>query len=165
VSAYPTPAKEANLAAIKNLRKWTPLIGYSDHTIGIDCAMAAFIIGARIIEKHFTLAHDLSSFRDHALSATPEEMRELTRKLTAISESLGSGDIQTEECEIPNISSLRRSITAASHLNKGHLVTATDLIAVRPGGGLQPGNENRLIGHKLLRECQTGEMITPDMVK
>ena len=165
VSAYPTPVKEANLTAIKNLKKWTPLIGYSDHTIGIDCAMAAFVIGARIIEKHFTLAHDLSSFRDHALSATPEEMGELTRKLAVISKSLGSGDIKTEECEIPNVGSLRRSITAASHLKKGHLVTATDLIAVRPGGGLQPGNEDILIGHKLLRECQIGEMITPDMVK
>ena len=165
VSAYPTPAKEANLTAIKNLKKWTPLVGYSDHTIGIDCATTAFIIGARIIEKHFTLAHDLSSFRDHALSATPEEMSKLTRKLADISKSLGSGEIRTEECEIPNVSSLGRSITAASCLNEGHLVTATDLIAVRPGGGLQPGNEGLLIGHRLLRECQKGEMITADMVK
>jgi len=165
VSAYPTPAEEANLAAIQNLRKWTPLIGYSDHTMGIDCAITAFIIGARIIEKHFTIAHDFSKFRDHALSATPEEMSELTRKLMTISKSLGTGDIKAEKCELPNIQSLRRSISAVSDLNECHTVVGADLIAVRPGGGLQPGQEHLLIGKKLLRKCRAGEMITVDMVE
>ena len=90
VSAYPTPAEFANVRAITAMASIPGCeIGYSDHTIGITACLAAVALGARIIEKHFTLDTEYSSFRDHQLSADPNEMRALGESIRDLETVLG----------------------------------------------------------------------------
>ncbi len=82
VSSYPVPPQEANLASIPFLKeKLGCVVGYSDHTLGLDAPLMAAAMGARIIEKHFTLDKNYSEFRDHRLSATPDELKNLVKKI------------------------------------------------------------------------------------
>lgn len=104
VSAYPTPGDQAELRAISLLACMACCeVGYSDHTIGIDAAPLAVALGARIIEKHFTLAHDYSDFRDHQLSATPDEMTELVRRIRQAESMLGEPVKRVQPCELDNM--------------------------------------------------------------
>lgn len=165
VSAYPTPPGQANLRAISTLADETGrVVGYSDHTLGIEAAVLSVALGARIIEKHFTLSKTQSEFRDHALSADPAEMTELVRRVRLAQELLGTGEKLPQEAETPVIAAARRSIVARLDLPAGHVLTERDLEWLRPGGGLMPGQESIVLGHRLLRPVVRGEMLLPDMV-
>jgi sialic acid synthase SpsE len=165
VSAYPTPPEQANLRAIQTLAgKSGRVVGYSDHTLGIDAAVLSVALGARIIEKHFTLSKTHSDFRDHALSADPAELAELVRRVRLAQTLLGSGDKILQEAEKPTAAAARRSIVAREAFPAGHLLAAGDLDWLRPGGGLAPGQESLLLGRRLSRAVARGEMITQDMV-
>jgi len=160
VSAYPTPAAEANLAAIPLLaRELGCTIGYSDHTAGVEAATLAVALGARILEKHFTLDHEYSDFRDHALSADPTELAELVRRVREAEELLGSGEKRLQPSEEPAAEAIRRSVAAGRDFEAGHELSAADLIWVRPGGGVRPGNEGELVGKRLTRAVGAGELI------
>lgn len=161
VSSYPTPPDQANLAAIPFLKQHLGgTIGYSDHTIGIDACLVAASLGAQIIEKHFTLDKSFSDFRDHTLSADPTDLKELVERIHRVRELLGKPEktIQANEAQIATL--IRRSVVAASHLSVGHRLEARDLTWIRPGGGLPPGEENRVIGKRLKRQIAFGERIT-----
>lgn len=150
VTSYPTPAAEANLRAIETLRDAFELtVGYSDHTLGIDAAMVAASLGARIIEKHFTLDKGRTTFRDHALSADPAEMRRLSAFLRSLDAMLGDGEKQPMPCEWDSLVSARRSVVAARDLAAGVRLTVHDLDFVRPNDGLAPTDAWMLIGHRL----------------
>ena len=165
VSAYPTPPEQANLRAIVTLAQDTGrMVGYSDHTLGIDAAAMSVALGARIIEKHFTLSKTQSEFRDHALSADPAEMADLVRRVKLAQSLLGNGVKIPQEAERANAISARRSIVARATLPAGHVIAERDLDWLRPGGGLSPGQENKLIGRKLMRAVAEGEMYTLEMV-
>ena len=166
VTSYPTPLNDANLLSIPYLKeKFGCTIGYSDHTIGIDAAVVAVALGARIIEKHFTLDKNYSDFHDHKLSADPAEMAFLIKKITTVNEMLGnrSKDILACEKELRDI--VHRSIAAKNNLNKGTAITSKDITWVRPGAGLPPGKENLLIGKKLIKDIKAGESITLDLLE
>ncbi|MCZ6654670.1 MAG: N-acetylneuraminate synthase family protein, partial [Planctomycetota bacterium] len=136
VSSYPVPPSQANLAAIGQLRaEFDCSIGYSDHTLGIEACRVAASLGARIIEKHFTLDKHYSDFRDHQLSADPREMAELVQAVRQVETMLGSGEKRLQECELSSERAMRRSITAARDLACGAIVTWEDITWVRPGGG------------------------------
>jgi Sialic acid synthase len=111
VSSYPVPIEEANLLAISELKKVFPdiVIGYSDHTLGIQASCSAVAIGARIIEKHFTLDKNYSDFRDHQLSADPSEMKDLVEQIRIIEKSLGGGQKTSQQSELGNLTAVRRS--------------------------------------------------------
>lgn len=165
VSAYPTPPGQANLCAIDTLAKETGrVVGYSDHTLGIEAAVLSVALGARIIEKHFTLSKTQSEFRDHALSADPAEMTELVRRVRLAQELLGTGEKLPQEAEAPVVAAARRSVVARRDLPAGHVLTEHDLEWLRPGGGLMPGQESVVLGHRLLRPAARGDMLLPDMV-
>ncbi|WP_416897447.1 MAG: N-acetylneuraminate synthase family protein [Minwuia sp.] len=166
VSAYPTPPEEANIGAVRTLRSELPgcTVGYSDHTQGIDAAVLAVAMGAEIIEKHFTVAHDHSDFRDHQLSADPAEMAELVRRIRAFEVLRGSGEIGMEACERGNAPLIRRSIAAKTPLGAGHRVTRDDLIWVRPGDGIAPGQENEIVGRTLNAAMNTGDRFQPHLL-
>jgi N,N'-diacetyllegionaminate synthase len=161
VSAYPAPANEANLDAIRTLsQELDVIVGYSDHVEGIEASVAAVAVGARMVEKHFTIDKAHSSFRDHALSADPPEFRQLVEQIRRVESMLGSGHKQVQPAEQPTASAIRRSISAARDLSRGHELNARDLIWLRPGTGIAPGNEERLIGRRLTRDVSRGDVLT-----
>lgn len=165
VSAYPTPPEQANLRAIATLARETgKVIGYSDHTLGIDAAVLAVALGARVIEKHFTLSKTQSKFRDHALSADPDELAALVLRVRLAQTLLGTGEKVLQDGEMPTAAAARRSLVARASLPAGHLLVGADLDWLRPGGGLAPGQESLILGRRLTREVTRGEMIKPDMV-
>jgi len=150
VSLYPTALEQANLAAIPALAaKLNATIGYSDHTLGIDAAIVALALGARVIEKHFTLNKNQSSFRDHALSAEPAELAALARVMRGYRAMLGTGDREQMQADVTNRVPIRRSIVAARDLAEGEILQASDLDYVRPGDGLSPSEAAGLVGRRL----------------
>lgn len=159
VSAYPTPAEQANVRVVKELQAVLPdcTVGYSDHTAGIDAALVAVAVGARIIEKHFTIDHNYSEFRDHQLSADPDEMAELIKRVRFYETLLGSGEVGMADCEKEAAPQIRRSIAAARPLEAGHKISQEDIVWVRPGDGLAPGQENLVIGGTLTHAISPGE--------
>jgi sialic acid synthase SpsE len=161
VCAYPAPPSDVNLRAIPMLaeRLGCP-IGWSDHTLGPEACLAAAAIGARILEKHFTLDKNFSSFRDHQLSADPAEMKYIVESVRKIEQMLGSPQKRLQPSEEGNVRVARRSIAAAADLARGHRLTEADLIWVRPAVGLAPGNEQQLLARTLVRNLAAGEAIT-----
>lgn len=160
VCAYPAPAAEVNLRAIPLLATELGVpIGWSDHTLGPRASLAAAAIGARIIEKHFTLDKNFSAFRDHQLSADPAEMKAIVEGVREIEVLLGRAEKDVQPCEQGNAVPARRSIAAAKDLPRGHRLQESDLMWVRPAVGLAPGQESRLLGRVLSGEKKTGEAI------
>lgn len=161
VSAYPTPAAEVQLRTIVTLaERLDATIGYSDHVLGIDAAVAAVALGARIIEKHFTLDKNYSSFRDHQLSADAADMTLMVQRVRAVEPMLGGPDKQIQDAERANRDAIRRSVAAAADFPAGHVFAAGDFIWIRPGTGLAPGDEARLIGRALRKPVQSGTLLS-----
>jgi N,N'-diacetyllegionaminate synthase len=170
VAAYPAPPEELNLAAIPLLAERLPCgVGYSDHALGIEAAVLAASLGARVIEKHFTLRHDFSDFHDHRLSANPEQLRELVERVAqpteparqdpAVGAMLGQPEKHVQAGEAGNALAARRSIAAAADLPRGHRLRLEDLAWLRPRDGLAPGQEGLLLGHTLRRDVPEGDSI------
>jgi sialic acid synthase SpsE len=165
VSSYPTPASEANLAAISTLKAiFGDTVGYSDHTEGIEAAVLSVAAGARIVEKHFTIAKDHSDFRDHQLSAEPSEMAHLVGRIRAVEVLLGDGHKGPQPCEQSVEALLRRSIAASRDLPTGTVLSPRDLTWVRPATGLAPGQEHRVVGRTLTVGVEAGGPVTPEML-
>lgn len=163
VSSYPLPPDQANLAAIPLLAAELDCVaGWSDHTLGIEASVIAAAVGARVIEKHLTLAHDFSDFRDHQLSAEPAELRELVRRVREVETLVGEPAKIVQPAEQVAAPAIRRSIAAAADLPTGHVLEAVDLAWLRPrDGGLAPGREAELIGRSLARDVRAGETLLP----
>jgi sialic acid synthase SpsE len=160
VSCYPVPPDQVNLGCIRTLSERYPYTtGYSDHTIGIEASVLAVGCGARIIEKHFTLDKSFSQFRDHQLSSDPNDLAELVRRVRFASSLIGKMPKRIQPCESAIIPAVRRSIAARIDMKKGHLIGMSDLMWIRPGGGLAPGDEFELIGKKLKKEISAGDQI------
>jgi N,N'-diacetyllegionaminate synthase len=166
VSAYPTPAAEAQLRTIQSLaERLDATIGYSDHVLGIEAAVAAVALGARVLEKHFTLDKNYSAFRDHQLSADPSDMRALVERVRVIEPMLGGGGKAIQPAERGNRPAIRRSIAAATDLAAGHVLRASDLIWIRPGTGLAPGQEHLVTGRSLVHGVSAGTLLSELDVK
>lgn len=163
VAGYPVPPGEANLAAIGRMRsEFHCTIGYSDHTIGVEASVLAVALGARIIEKHFTIDKHYSDFRDHQLSADPPEMAALVRRVREATTLLGTGIKVPQHCEQANEAALRRSVAVRRDMPQGAALTWDDLTWIRPGGGYPPGSELRVVGCTLRRPVHAGEILAPD---
>jgi N,N'-diacetyllegionaminate synthase len=162
VCSYPTPPSNANLSSILFLREnFGGTIGYSDHTLGIEAAVISVALGARIIEKHFTLDRNFSDFNDHKLSVDPTLLKELVSRIGEVNDLIGYPEKQVQDCEIENRMACRRSIAAGRNIAADQILLWEDLVWLRPGGGLSPGREHDLIGKKALREIRAGEHILP----
>jgi N,N'-diacetyllegionaminate synthase len=152
VSLYPTPLAHANLAAIPRIAEEVHVtVGYSDHTLGIEAALVALSFGARIIEKHFTLDKNRSTFRDHALSAEPQELARLAAVMRGFDEMVGSGVRGAPMADAATRAVARRSTVAARLLPAGTELQPSDLDYVRPAGGLPPSEARQLFGRRLRR--------------
>ena len=159
VSAYPTPPAAARLATIPVLaRELGATIGYSDHTIGVDACLAAVALGARILEKHFTLRHDFSDFRDHQLSAEPAELQELVRRVAEVELLRGEPrDVEVLPEEVAVAAAARRSAVAARDLPEGHVLAAEDVWFLRPAGAV--GADTVVAGSVLRHARRRGERL------
>lgn len=165
VSAYPTPDRQANLNAIPYLRDRTGrLVGYSDHTLGIEACLAAVALGARIIEKHFTFDKTRTTMRDHQLSADSTDLAQMVQGIRRIEVMLGEGGKPLMEVERHNRVSMRRSLAARTAIPKGAVITTSLLTILRPGTGISPSAIDRIVGQRAARDIVAGEVLTPDMV-
>ncbi|MFL3005282.1 MAG: N-acetylneuraminate synthase family protein [Candidatus Neomarinimicrobiota bacterium] len=160
VTSYPVEYQYANLKAIKTLRdNFDVTIGYSDHTLGINAAIASVGIGARIIEKHFTKNKNYSDFRDHKISADPDEFFKMVRSIREVELMLGNGEKVIQEPEKKIKSFVRRSIVASHNIKKGTILSLRDINWVRPGGGISSKNTEDVIGKILNEDLVEGQKI------
>jgi N,N'-diacetyllegionaminate synthase len=151
VTEYPAPVDQINLKAMATLRKAFRLpVGYSDHTPGIDVAVAAAALGACVIEKHLTLDREMPG-PDHAASLEPAEFKAMVDSVRRAESALGDGLKRPAACELRNRIAARRSLVAASDLPAGHRLGRADIEVKRPGGGLAPELLDRTIGRRLRR--------------
>jgi sialic acid synthase SpsE len=147
VSSYPAEDKEANLLSISFLKKKFPLtIGYSDHTLGIHAAIVASVLGAKIIEKHFTLDNHYSKFRDHQLSLNPVDMKHLVESIRSVENMMGKEQKIIQPSEKKNLSSMRRSLYLSKDINKNSIIKVKDVSIVRPFVSLEPFDLTKVVG-------------------
>ena len=147
---YPTPMKDVNLKAMLAIQKTFGVeVGYSDHTLGIEVPIAAVALGARLIEKHFTLDRSLPG-PDHVASLEPDELKAMVKSIRNIELAMsGDGEKKPSESETKNIAIARKSIHINKPLSKGHTITEDDIISLRPGDGISPMEWDKIIGKKL----------------
>lgn len=166
VSCYPVPQCQINLSVIHTLsKKYRCTVGFSDHTLGIKAAELSVAAGARIIEKHFTLDKNYSDFRDHQLSADPEELKRLVTRVREAEKILGSGEKKMQICESDVETLVRRSIAASRYLMSGDIIRVEDITWVRPSGGIPPGKEELVLGKTLTRDLRPGQMFTLEILE
>ena len=163
VSNYPASAAEVNLKAMSTMAKEFSLpVGYSDHTEGIEVALAAAALGACIIEKHITVDKGLPG-PDHRASSEPSELMALIAGIRKVEAALGTGQKIRAASEENTAQVARRSLTAARDLLAGTKLTR-DMIAVqRPGTGLSPARISSVIGRRLRNDVKTGSQLSFDM--
>ncbi len=160
-AAYPVEVEELNLNVITTLRERYPevVIGLSDHQNGISMALVAYMLGARVTEKHFTLNHAWKG-TDHAFSLMPEGMRKLVRDLRRVPDALGDGDKRRLESEEKPLAKMGKKLVAAHPLAAGHVLAQGDLVAKSPAdGGLPPYELDGLLGRQLVRALTVDEDI------
>ena len=156
---YPTPLKDANIRAMLTIKNYFKInIGYSDHTEGIEAALAAAANGATIIEKHFTLNKNLSG-PDHKSSITPNELKRMIISIRKITLSLGDGIKKVSPSEKKNIKIARNSIVAAKDIKKGEKFTNKNLAIKRPGNGISPMKLFMVIGKIARKNFSQDELI------
>jgi len=151
-SSYPTPDDEVNLNVIKTLRKNTNLVvGYSHHNKGDLALISAYLLGAQILEFHFTDTRKGKIFRDHKISLTPEETKIFIKKLKRIKKQKGK-NIKTptkSEIKSKNIKTFRRAIYLNKNLKKGEIIKKSDLVCLRPNVGVDARDFKKAIGKKI----------------
>ena len=149
-----------NLNVIKTYKKEFPnyTVGLSDHENGIDAATVAYMLGARVFEKHFTL-NRANKGTDNAFSLEPAGLEKLIRNLKRIPKILGNYEKKILESEKAPLFKMQKSIVAAKNLKNGSILSKEDLVIKSPGGGLPPYKINEIIGKKLNREIKFEEII------
>lgn len=156
---YPTPAKDANLKAMLDIReRFGCPVGYSDHTLGIEADIAAVALGAVVIEKHFTLDKNMSG-PDHKASLSPSELMEMVCAVRRTERMLGSGHKEVSESERKNIAVARKSIVAARDIAAGEVFTADNLTVKRPGDGISPMRWYEVLGQTAKRAFGEDERV------
>lgn len=160
-SDYPAKMEDLNLRAMQTIADKTGCkTGYSDHSQGLEASFAAVAMGAAVIEKHFTLDHNMEG-PDHIASLEPHELKQLVSGIRNIELALGDGIKTARGGEIPTRVIARRSIHALHLIPAGQVITVADLIMKRPGDGISPFDKDQVIGHKANRDIQADDMILP----
>jgi N,N'-diacetyllegionaminate synthase len=157
---YPATMDEVNLSAMTTIgREFGVKFGYSDHTIGIEVAIAAVALGATVIEKHFTLDRNLPG-PDHKASLEPQELGLLVEGIRNIEVAVGDGIKRPTESELANKIVARKSLVAIRNIQKGELFSEENLAAKRPGSGISPMEWDSLIGTRAAKDFLKDELIT-----
>lgn len=156
---YPTPFEDVNLKAMETLkREFDVPVGYSDHTLGIEVPVAAVAMGARVIEKHFTLDKNMEG-PDHKASIDPVELKQMVSAVRNVEKALGDGDKHVTDSERANKTVARKSIVAATDIKAGEVFTEANLTVKRPGTGISPMRWPEVLGKKADRDYKKDELI------
>lgn len=156
---YPTPMQDVNLNAMISMKQETGLdVGYSDHTLGWEVSVAAVALGAKIIEKHFTLDKNMEG-PDHKASLEPEELKRMVMAIRNIELAMGDNEKKISPSEIKNKDVARKSIVAKHYIHKGEILTEINLTTKRPGNGICPMEWDSIVGTFAKRDFDRDEMI------
>lgn len=156
---YPTPMQDVNLKAMLTLReKFNVPVGYSDHTRGIEVPIAAVAMGAEIIEKHFTLDHNMEG-PDHAASLEPDELKKMIESIRNIEKALGDGIKTASDSEKKNKDIARKSIVAERKIRRGEVLSEENIAVKRPGNGISPMRWFDILGTRAVRDFDKDELI------
>ncbi|RUA34794.1 MAG: N-acetylneuraminate synthase [Bacteroidetes bacterium] len=158
---YPTPMEDVNLKAMLHIQKELGVeVGYSDHTLGIEVPTAAVALGAKVIEKHFTLDRNLPG-PDHKASLEPYELVAMVKAIRNVEIAIaGSGIKEVSKSEMTNKKLGRKSIHIKNRIEKDQEITVNDLIMLRPGDGISPMELENIIGKKASREFDPGAKLS-----
>ena len=158
-SEYPAPIEDVNLKAMVTIGKELDVnIGYSDHTQGIEVSLAAVAIGARCIEKHFTLDCNMEG-PDHKASLEPDQLEAMIKSIRNIEIALGSSIKKPSKSELQNILVARKSIVAKTKIKKGDLFTKDNISTKRPGIGISPMQWDDIIGTPSKNDYEEDDLI------
>ena len=168
VLSYPCKNQDANLRIIQTLKNVFPKlkIGYSDHTLPDDTMTiltTAYLLGAEVIEKHFTLDKTLPG-NDHYHAGDPDDFRKAVHNFQLINEILGQEEKTVLPCEVIPRREARRSLVLTRDMQKGEVIQAQDLMAKRPGTGISPSMQDIVLGRHLLVDCPEDTVLTWDMI-
>jgi N,N'-diacetyllegionaminate synthase len=164
-SDYPTRFEDVNLRAMTTLAKEFNLpVGYSDHTPGIEVSLAAVALGARVIEKHFTLDKELPG-PDHAASLAPAELKALVSGIRKVEASLGKAEKHPTPDELKTRELVRKSVTALRTIPSGKTIEVSDIGLMRPGTGIPPAHHGDVVGRIAARDIDAGETLDWSDVK
>lgn len=156
---YPAPFSEINLTAMKTIETFFQLpVGYSDHSKGITVSIAAAAIGAKIIEKHFTLDRNMDG-PDHNASIEPNELKDLVESIRIIEVCMGCGVKLPTQSEMKNINIARKSIVANRAIKKGEKFTIDNLAIKRPGNGMAPKEYWNMLGKIAIQDFNEDDFI------
>lgn len=156
---YPTAMCDVNLRAMLSLRHAFGVeVGYSDHTAGIEVAIAAVALGATLIEKHFTLDRRLPG-PDHLASLEPDELRAMVTAIRNVEQALGDGVKRPTAAETTNRAVARRSLVAGRAIVRGEPFSADNLAVKRPGVGISPMEWDQVVGRPAPRDFAVDELI------
>ncbi|NLY45187.1 MAG: N-acetylneuraminate synthase [Tissierella sp.] len=156
---YPAPYEEINLKAMATIgEEFDISVGYSDHTKGIEIPIAAVAMGASVIEKHFTLDRNMEG-PDHKASLEPNELKAMIGAIRNVEKAIGHGIKQPSESEKKNISIVRKSIFAKTHIKKGEIFTEDNITVKRPGSGISPMRWFEVVGEQAIRDFREDELI------
>lgn len=160
VSCYPTHPEFANLNVIRTFQREFPqfTIGYSDHTLSPLACIAAVAIGARVIERHFTMDKRAGG-PDHIFSSTPDEMRYIVESVRIVEKMLGSGTRKPFGPEVQNRLNNRKSVVAIRDIGKGTLFTTDNISVKRPGTGIEPEHFAEILNRRAARDIKEDELI------
>lgn len=160
VAQYPSPMEEMNLKIIESLKKMYPecIVGFSDHSLGITAAIGAVVLGARVVEKHFTLDKTLKG-PDHWFSLNPAEMKSLVNEIRNIELAMGTSRKRIMPSEIQERETSIRSIVLNKPLKKGDTLKEEGVKYTRPGWGISPYDIEKIIGLKVTRDLPTNTVL------
>ncbi len=163
---YPTPMEDVNLLAMNHIANQLNVkVGYSDHTLGIEVPIAAVALGAKVIEKHFTLDRTLPG-PDHAASLEPDELKAMVSAIRNIELAIsGSGLKEPSNSELKNKNIARKSLHLNKNLKQGEKIHREDLIALRPGNGISPMEIELVVGKVLRKDMLNGSIIIWENLK
>jgi N,N'-diacetyllegionaminate synthase len=156
---YPTPYDDVNLKAMLTIKnEFNVNVGYSDHTRGIEIPIAAVVMGATVIEKHFTLDKNMEG-PDHKASIEPDELKAMVSAIRNIEAAMGDGEKKPSKSEKKNIAIARKSIIAKTNIKKGEIFTEENITVKRPGNGVSPMKWFEVIGQTAARDFEEEELI------
>jgi len=156
---YPCPIDEVNLRAMQTIgAAFNVKVGYSDHTQGIEVPIAAVAMGARVIEKHFTLDRAMDG-PDHKASLEPSELKAMVQGIRYVCQALGNGIKKPSKSEVNNIAIARKSIVAACQIKLGEPFSEDNITIKRPGNGISPMRWDEVIGQVAQRDYNEDDVI------